>query len=94
MLLEQIRIANMMKNAITVEGATDGTREIVQHLEHVISVLKRTTLEWHADQVRDENLNQGVIQGKGQIGSKEIENVHTDAVCMKFAEMTIMMTTQ
>ena len=84
-----------MKNAITVDGATDGARKIVQHLEkHVISVVRRTISEWYADPVRDQNLNQVMIQEKCQIGPKEIENVHTDAVYIKFAEMTVMMTTQ
>ena len=85
--IRKIRIANMMKNAITVDIATNGAIGIVQHFEkHVISVVKRITLEWYVDPVRDLSLNQVVIQGKGQIGPKEIENVHTDVVYMKFAE--------
>ena len=76
-----------------VDINTKGESRIVLLLVRlVIHVVRRTTSELYADPVRDPNMNQVMIQvGKGQIRPKE--NVHTDAVYMKFAEMTVIMMT-
>ena len=79
----------MTKTVITVDGATSGAREIVQHPEKlVINVVRRTTSEWFANPQRDHCIE---IQGKGLIGPRG--NVYIDAVYMKFTKTVMMMTT-
>ena len=82
----------MTKTVNIVDGATSGAKGIVQHMVRLaINVVRKTILELYADPVGDPRK---IVIQEGQIGSKETD-VCTSVMCMKFAEMTvIMMTTQ
>ena len=85
------KIANMEINVIIVDIATREANIIVQLIEKfAVNVVERTTSKLCADPVRDQRLNQSISHEKGQIGP--VENVCTDAMCMKLWK-TVMMTT-
>ena len=45
MIIETLKVSSVIKNVITVDGATEEEKEIVLHLaRHVINVVERTTL--------------------------------------------------
>ena len=79
--------------AIIVDGATSGGKRIVQHMgKYAINVVRRTTSKWFANPQRD-HCTIEIQDVKGLIRPMEIEeNVHIDAVYMKFAGMFVMMT--